>query len=502
MMINGFQPIYNPSKASAPQAPQANNEASSSSASAQVSDQADINFSASLLSSKAESLLAATSSEAAALKGNIGEHEPGEIIVRTKPGFELNGENSISEDFGAKVLHQFNTKGGIFKNDGGEFMHLKLPAGVSTEEAMAAMAKDERVLFAVPNHTYGLPEVIPGNKPEAASTDSAPVNDPQFGKLYGMHNEGQTGGKVDADIDAPEAWNIHTGRNQAEGGPLIAVIDTGIDYNHVDLKANVWVNPNESRNGNDDDGNGIADDIHGYSPIDNNGDPIDRHGHGSHVMGTIAAVGNNGEGVVGVNHKANVMGVKIFNDQGRTNAAAIIKGIQYSTDMGARITNNSWGGGMPNEGIKEAFAQSPAMHIVAAGNERANNDVRGSYPANYDLPNIISVAATDHNDNLARFSNYGAKKVHIGAPGVDILSTVPGDKYASYSGTSMASPMVAGAAGLIVSAYPDITNEQLRERLLGGTDAIESLQGKTTTGGRLNVNNAIQENFEKTNPQA
>lgn len=508
MMINSFQPnLPQTQRAAAPQtakpAPEQAQVAAASTT--EVSDQAEIGGSSSPLSSKAESLLAATSAEAAELKGRLGDHLPGEIIVRTKPGSELKEDGGIASDFGAKVLHEFDTQGGIFKNDGGQFLHLKLPAGVTTEEAVAAMGKDDRVLFAVPNHTYELPEFEKGNMPQAGaeSTDPTKPNDPMMGQLFGLHNEGQTGGKVNADIDAPEAWQIHTGRTQAEGGPLVAVIDTGVDYNHVDLAANMWTNPGEvAGDGIDNDGNGVVDDLHGYNAVNDNGDPMDRHGHGSHVAGTIGAVGNNAEGVVGVNQKANIMGVKIFSDDGRTNAAAIIRGIQYSTQMGARITNNSWGGGPANEGIKEAFAQSPAMHIVAAGNARNNNDVRPFYPANYELPNIISVAATDHNDQIARFSNYGANTVHIGAPGVDIVSTVPGDKYDSYSGTSMASPHVAGAATLLVSQYPEMSNSELRERLLGGTEQVDALKGKTTTGGRLNVNNAIQENFEKTNPDA
>ncbi|MCA9779890.1 MAG: S8 family serine peptidase, partial [Candidatus Eremiobacteraeota bacterium] len=330
------------------------------------SDQASISFN-SPLSSKAESLLAATSEEAKALEGTLGEYEPGEIILRTKPGTTLSSEaGSIVKDFGAKVLYEFDTPKGIHKSDAGEFLHLKLPAGVSVAEAMAAMAKDERVAFAEPNNTYGLPEVIEGEAPQAQG--QAVTNDPKFGELYGMHNTGQTGGTADADIDAPEAWATHTGRNQAAGGTLLAVIDTGIDYNHPDLKDNVWTNPGEiAGDGIDNDGNGVIDDVHGYNAYADNGDPMDGHSHGSHCSGTIAGKGNNEVGVVGVNHDANLMGVKIFSDSGSTSAAAIIRGIQYATKMGARITSNSWGGGRANEGIKSAFEASPALHIMAAG---------------------------------------------------------------------------------------------------------------------------------------
>ena len=447
------------------------------------SDAASISFK-SPVSGKAVSLMAATSTDASALEGKLGVYEPGELIVRTKGGFSLGkSEGSVVSDYGASVLSTFDTPGGLSKSEAGEFLHIKLPAGVTVEEAMAAMAKDDRVAFAAPNNTYGLPE---GETSEGISDDA------DVSKLWGLHNEGQTGGTADADIDAPEAWNIHSGRNQAEGGHITAVIDTGVDYNHPDLAANMWTNPGEiAGDGIDNDGNGVIDDIHGYNAFADSGDPMDGHSHGTHCAGTIAAVGDNGIGLSGVNKHANIMGIKIFSDSGSTNAAAIIRGIQYSTKMGARITSNSWGGGAANEGIKQAFADSPALHIMAAGNSGTDNDARANYPSNYDLNNNVAVAATDHNDALASFSQYGATTVDLGAPGVRTLSTVPGGGYGVKSGTSMATPHVAGAATLIASAYPEISNEDLIARLYGGVDQVASLEGKTATGGRLNVNNSL-----------
>ncbi len=492
MNINSLRPQSSLKAMSRPQVASESPAAKSDCAcAAPAGDQASISFN-SPLSSKAEALLSATTAEAAALEGTLGEHEPGELIVRTKPGTTLSSEaGSLVQDFGAKVLFEFDTPQGIHKSDAGEFLHLKLPAGVSVAEAMAAMAKDERVAFAEPNNTYGLPEVIEGDSKPASGQPI--TNDPKVGELYGMNNTGQTGGTPGADINAPEAWQIHTGRDQADGGTLLAVIDTGIDYNHPDLKDNVWTNPGEiAGDGIDNDNNGVVDDIHGYNAYANSGDPLDGHSHGTHCAGTIAGQGNNGEGVVGVNHDANIMGVKIFSDSGSTNAAAIIRGIQYSTKMGARITSNSWGGGRANEGIKQAFAESPALHIMAAGNSGTNNDARPHFPSSYDLDNNIAVAATDHNDGIARFSCYGATSVDIGAPGVNIMSTVNGGGYASYSGTSMATPHVAGAALLVADANPGISNAELKERLLGTADKIPSLDGKVVTGARLNVGAAIQ----------
>ena len=417
----------------------------------------------------------------------LGEHKPGELLLRTRPGFSLGGDNgSVVDSLGAQVLESFDTPGGIHKSETGEFLHLKLPAGVSVEQAMAKLADDPRVEFSAPNTVYKLDEFQMNQNP-------APVDDPDMSKLWGLNNEGQTGGKADADIDAPEAWQIHSGRTQSQGGPIVAVIDTGVDYNHPDLQANMWVNPGEiPGDGIDNDGNGVIDDVHGYNAFSDNGDPMDGQGHGTHCAGTIGAVGNNGVGVVGVNQNANIMAVKIFNDEGSTDAAAIVRGVQYATKMGARITSNSWGGPLPNSAIREAFEQSPsALHLVAAGNSGYNNDWLPSFPANYALDNIVAVAATDHNDELASFSQYGKKNVDLGAPGVDILSTVPGGKYATYSGTSMATPHVSGAATLIASQNPDITNEELRARLEQGTDQVAALDGKTASGGRLNVHKAL-----------
>ena len=486
MNISASSSIRNLSQTKRPVAAQEAPKATSSAAPALASgpsDSADVSF-AKPWNDEAATLLANTSEAATKLEGTLGEFEPGEVIVRTKAGFSLQSGVSIQEKFGAKVLDEFDTPGGPFKSSGGDFLHLKLPHGITTEQAIAAMESDPSVEYASPNHRFDLPDAIDG--PEAGSPDDL------HQRLYGLHNEGQTGGTADADIDAPEAWAIETGKNQAANGPLIAVIDTGIDYNHVDLKDNIWTNPGEiAGDGIDNDGNGVIDDIHGFNALDNNGDPIDFHSHGTHVAGTIGAKGNNGEGVVGVNHDANIMGIRIFGPQGAT-AAGIIRGIQYASKMGARVANNSWGGGAFNAGIKEAFEQSPTLHMLSAGNNGRDNDTYDRYPGDYNSPNFVRVAATDHNDKLAGFSNYAPTTVELSAPGVNTYSTIPGDKYASKSGTSMATPHVTGAAALIAAAYPGITNEELKARLIDGVDPAPDTAGKTITGGRLNVGNSIQ----------
>lgn len=430
-----------------------------------------------------------------------GDFVPGQVIVKLKGDNHSIApvQDNFADKYGATVADTFDFgPQGIV--DQGKMLQLVLPEGVTTEQALAKMAQDPNVAYAEPNFIYRLEQPIRegGQQPPAQQppAQQPPAEGPaQFmpndltGELWGMHNTGQNGGKADADIDAPEAWAIHSGRNDA---PIIAVIDTGIDYNHPDLKANMWTNPGEiAGDGIDNDGNGIIDDVHGYNAIGDNGDPMDGHGHGTHCAGTIAGVGDNGEGVVGVNHKAQLMAVKIFSDEGSTDSAAILRAIEYTTKMGAKITSNSWGGGFSSQAQKEAFAASPALHIMAAGNNGLNNDFIPNYPSNYDLPNNLAVAASDRNDNKAGFSNYGAKKVDIAAPGVDIWSAAPGGGYQGMSGTSMATPHVSGVAGLVASANPELTAEEIAARILNGADKLENWKGKVVDGNRLNAYGAL-----------
>jgi subtilisin family serine protease len=319
-------------------------------------------------------------------------------------------------------------------------------------------------------------------------------NDTRFDDLWGMHNTGQTGGTADADIDAVEAWDTFTGSHDV----VVAVIDTGVDYNHVDLVDNRWVNEGEiPGNGVDDDGNGYIDDVYGYDFAYDDGDPMDVQSHGTHCSGTIGGVGNNSIGVAGVSHAVRIMAVKFLDDSGSGSTDDAIDSVIYAVDNGAQILSNSWGcypGYCYSQALENAIRYAydhNVLFVAAAGNDDNNNDVIPTYPASYDVPNVLAVASTDHNDAKASSSSYGLTNVDLGAPGVNILSTVPGDGYDHFSGTSMATPHVSGAAALLKGYNPSLSALELKSIIMDSVDPVASMNGITVTGGRLNINNAL-----------
>lgn len=308
-------------------------------------------------------------------------------------------------------------------------------------------------------------------------------NDPAFNQLWGLHQ------RTDKDIDAPEAWDL----TQGSSNVVVAVIDTGIDYGHEDLAANMWRNPGEiPGNGIDDDGNGFRDDVYGWDFCNEDSDPYDDNSHGTHCAGTIGAVGNNGIGVAGVNWGVKLMAVKTMNSGGSGYISDAIDAVYYATRRGVRLTSNSWGYYGWLQSMKDAIdnaGTSNILFVAAAGNELNDNDTNPCYPSSFVSANIISVAATDADDDLAWFSNFGKTAVDLAAPGEYIYSTVltAQGKYASYSGTSMATPHVAGAAALIAAYSPVLTAAQIKQRILDNTDRSPTLSGKTVSGGRLNL---------------
>ena len=310
-------------------------------------------------------------------------------------------------------------------------------------------------------------------------------NDPKYldGTLWGLNQAS------DVDVDAPEGWDVRT----TAASMVVAVIDTGVRYTHQDLAANIWVNSGEiAGNGVDDDRNGVVDDVYGFDAYNNDGDPMDDQGHGTHCAGTVGGVGNNGVGITGVAWGVKMMACKFLSNTGSGTDSDAIRCIDYARAKGAKVLSNSWGGGGANSSLLAAIERCRAagvLFVAAAGNESNNNDSWASYPASYTTDNIISVAATTRTDGLANFSNYGATSVDLGAPGDGIYSTVSGSNsaYATYSGTSMATPHVAGALSMIAAQYPTESYSSLISRLLSGTDKIGSLSGKTKSGGRMNL---------------
>ena len=348
-------------------------------------------------------------------------------------------------------------------------------------------------------------------------TATALPNDPDLNKQWGLENTGQQGGIATADISASGAWDIEIGSKAL----VIAIIDGGIDWTHPDLVENIWQNSGEDLdgdgvlvyqngrwqfdpddiNGIDNDGNGYPDDFIGWDFANNDNNPYDdtQYGHGTHVGGIIAAKGNNSIGVSGVSWNASLMPLKFLNANSHGYVSDAIEALGYATQMGARISSNSWGGFGFSQALYEAIARAQLdnhLVIAAAGNHGANTDLSPLYPASFDLDNIISVSASDPSDQLAVFSNYGANTVDIAAPGVDIYSTLPNGKYGYASGTSMAAPFVSGAMSLLLAQNNGLSYLELKQRMLSNVDYPSLLAGKSTSSGRLNIEKALLEEGE------
>jgi len=416
---------------------------------------------------------------------------PDEIIVKYKSETSdetisaINSKNKVVSS--EKIMKQNqkaveNEKTKILKKNGLDRIYLlKLPKQTDINKIINSYKKNSNVEYAEPNYIVHM-DTIPNDHNSS---------------LWGLDNTGQTGGTPDADIDAPEAWDIQTGNANV----VVAVIDTGVDYDHEDITANMWTNLNEiPGNSIDDDSNGFVDDVYGWDFYNDDNNPFDDHGHGTHCSGTIAAVGNNSVGIVGVNWEAKIMALKFLGADGSGSTWDAIDAITYVIIMKEKgvpviAMSNSWGGGGYVQAMEDAISaanEAGILFIAAAGNSGHNNDIVPHYPSSYNVPNVISVAATDHTDARASFSNYGVESVDLGAPGVSIYSTLPGDSYASWSGTSMATPHVAGTVALIKAQHPTLTSDSIKARILYSVDPVPSLAGITSTGGRLNVNNAFE----------
>ena len=364
---------------------------------------------------------------------------------------------------------------------------VRLPQGRSRDRAVAELRSDPAVAYAEPNWT--MTHQALATDPIYTSTD--PAKD-----LWGMRGDGANP-TATAGSQAEKAWGAgHTGSK----GVYVGVIDEGIQFTHPELDANVWTNPFDPANGRDDDGNGYVDDVRGWDFANNDSSIYDGgpkgtlDDHGTHVSGTIGAEAN-GVGVVGVNWDVTLISGKFLGRNGGSLAAAV-KAVDYFTDLKTRhnlnivATNNSWGGGGFSQTLLDAIARADTANILfvaAAGNSGTDNDTTASYPSGYDRPNVIAVAAIDRNGALASFSQYGSTTVDLGAPGVGVWSTTAFNGYSSYSGTSMATPHVTGAAALYAASHPGAAAATIKAAILASVVPTPSLTGKTVTGGRLNV---------------
>ena len=399
------------------------------------------------------------------------QHAPDSVLVRFAAG--TNGNERAEAMRAAHASHARTLMASA------RLEQLYLIAGRPVEAALNALSR--------------LPFV---ESAEADFVVRAVTNDQFYGLLYAINNTGQVvasqSGTFDADMDVAEAWSLSIG----DPDLVIAVIDDGVEYTHPDINDQMWVNPGEVVDGVDNDGNGYVDDIFGYDFYSNDSDPYDDNninteqgGHGTHVAGTICAEGNNSIGIVGVVQQCRIMALRFLGPRGGYTSDAI-SAVNYAVGKGVRLSNNSWGGGGYSMSLYSAIQSAGNqghLFLAAAGNDGIDVDnTTPHYPSSYDLPNIVSVAATDNRDQLASFSNFGVNSVDVAAPGVDIASSAWGSYY-FFSGTSMATPNVTGVAALILSQNPGFSYAQVRDRLLQTARPVPGLSGKVATGGVVNA---------------
>jgi thermitase len=412
-----------------------------------------------------------------------------ELLVRFKPGVSVDEIKRIAARNNDLMDDKYESVRGLVSID-------DLDDADPEETARQYSAMTDLVEYAQPNYEIRLdPPSAPASRRDLLLRDvSGRPNDPQFDQQWALNNLGQDGGKERADIDALKAWLKTRGSEKV----VVAVLDTGVDYTHKDLVSNIWFRP-DSVPPYADDELGSFDDVNGYDADANAADPMDDNGHGTHCAGIIGAEGDNNEGIAGINWKVQIMPLKFLGRGGFGTTKNAIEAINYAIDrkqkgVNIRVINASWGSTQYSRALEDAIraaGEQGILFVAAAGNSSTDNDKRAHYPSNFNLPNVISVAALDRTDSMASFSNFGAKTVHIAAPGRDILSTWLKDVYREASGTSMAAPQVSGVAALILSSEPDLSVEKLRERILRSVDKIPTLDGKVASGGRLNAAKAL-----------
>lgn len=407
------------------------------------------------------------------------EYVPGEVIVKLKGKSKSLSARAF---VGKAVTEKSMTLKGSWS--GLNLHHFSLKAGQSVEAMVEELNQDPEVEYAEPNYIV---------RSQSLGSPEGPILTMSEVKIASEGTLGSTT-QTSAPIDLWNAWAEMSADKEA---PIVAVIDTGIDLNHdvfVESGA-IWTNPGEiPDNGIDDDGNGYIDDVHGWNFVTNTPNPTDDEGHGTHVAGIVLGTTQDLMADPLAEAKIRIMPIKFLDNSGSGSTSAAIQAIYYAVNNGAKVLSNSWGGGGYSNALLDAIAYSyekGRIFVAAAGNSANDNDRRPTYPANYGVPNVISIAATSDLDALAGFSNYGAQTVHMGAPGVRILSTYPGNTFTRLSGTSMATPFVSGLAALMVREQPEMNGYQVRNIIFQGAEPISSLVQKTYTQSRLNVYHAL-----------
>ena len=409
---------------------------------------------------------------------DTNDYRADRILIKPRAAKSRSALNAARQLVGGKIQRSFPTLGNL--------QVVQLAPDVSVPRALKIYRESGLVEFAEPDYIL---------RAARAPNDPAYSGEP----LWNLNNWGQLGGTSGSDIHAAEGWDLNTDASSV----LVCVIDSGLRVTHEDLARNLWINPGEiPANGIDDDHNGYVDDIHGINAIAENGNLVDEPSHGTHVAGTLGAIGDNGIGIVGVAWRARIMGCKFLDENFQGAVSDAIECIEYAKANGAKVINASWGGVTSGPFFSTALYDAIAdardagiIFVAAAGNFSLNNDDSSNafFPASFDLDNIISVAATTRDDGLAHFSDYGAGSVDLGAPGYVVYScmSTADDAYGYDNGTSMSSPHVAAACALAWARFPNENYQQIIQRVLAGVDVVPALVGKCRTGGRLNLEKVL-----------
>lgn len=410
------------------------------------------------------------------------EYVPGEVIIKLKgSGKTMKAQAFIGKAVSEKAMTLKGSYSGL------NMHHFKLGNGQDLEATLRDLRSDPDVEYAEPNYILKAPGQV-GQEEVISMSDvraqSAVATSSTVGALA----------QTNAPIQLQSAWSQ---MSSSVSPVVVAIIDTGVDMNHevfVDSGA-IWTNPNEiAGNGIDDDANGYIDDVHGWNFAANNNSPMDDDNHGTHVAGIVLGTTQDIAAYPMQPAAIRIMPLKFLDASGMGTTSDAVKAIYYAVNNGAKVLNNSWGGGGYSNSLLDAIAFAYSRRVVfvaAAGNASSNNDVTPTYPANYSVPGVISVASTTDADGLSSFSNFGVSTVHVGSPGSSIWSSLPNNFYGRASGTSMATPFVAGLAALMLRENSSLSAYQVRELLFAGAQKISSLQTKTTTKARINAYNSV-----------